>query len=86
MGKNKVEGPKKLAGKLRRIRLKSGLPQSEMATALEEYDVRLDRSCISSYENESRLPPLLVMLAYARFAKFPSDVLFDDKLDLPKGF
>jgi hypothetical protein len=41
---------------------------------------------ICFYENEERLPPILVALAYARLAKFPIDLLIDDEIDLPKGF
>ena len=62
MGTNKTEWPKKLAEKLRRIRFKLGLSQTEMATALTRHGVKVHRDYISFYENEERLPPILVAL------------------------
>jgi len=82
----KAEKPEKLAEKLRRIRFKLGLSQTEMAEALERHGMKLYRSYISFYENDIRVPPFLVVLAYAKLVKIPSDVLIDDKRDLPKGF
>jgi transcriptional regulator with XRE-family HTH domain len=86
MGKNKTEWPEKLAEKLLSVRLKLGLSQTKMAEALGQYGVKVHRGYISFYENEERLPLLLVVLAYARLAKVRSEVLIDDKRDLPKGF
>ncbi len=86
MGRRKDERPEKLAEKLLRIRLKLGLSQAKMTEALEGYGVKLHRGYISFYENDVRVPPLLVTLAYARLAKVRSDVLIDDKRNLPKGF
>ena len=86
MGTNKTERPERLAEKLRRIRFKLGLSQTKMAEALRQYDVKVHRGYISFYENEDRLPPILVVLAYARLAKVSMDLLIDDERDLPKGF
>ena len=86
MGKNKVEGPKKLAEKLLKVRLKLGLSQTKMGEALERYGVERHESSIRAYENGDRLPPHLVALAYARLAKVSLDLLIDDEIDLPKGF
>ncbi|HEV7644428.1 MAG TPA: helix-turn-helix transcriptional regulator [Pyrinomonadaceae bacterium] len=86
MGTSKTERPEKLAGKLRRVRLKLGLSQTKMAAALAQYGMTMHRGYISFYENEERLPPILVVLAYARLAKVPMDLLIDDERDLPKGF
>jgi transcriptional regulator with XRE-family HTH domain len=86
MGMNETERPERLAEKLQRVRLKLGLSQTKMAEALGQYDVTMHRGYISFYENEERLPPLLVVLAYARLAKISMDLLIDDERDLPKGF
>jgi transcriptional regulator with XRE-family HTH domain len=86
METSKIERPEKLAEKLRRIRLKLGLSQAKMAEALGQYGVKMHRSSISSYENDDRLPPPLIALAYAKLAKVSIDLLIDDERDLPKGF
>ncbi len=86
MATNETERPERLAEKLRRVRLKLGFSQTEMAEALEQYSVKLHRGYISFYENDIRVPPLLVVLAYARLAKVSMDLLIDDERDLPKGF
>jgi transcriptional regulator with XRE-family HTH domain len=39
---------------------------------------------ISEYERGKREAPLLVLLKYARIAGVSTDVLIDDKLNLPK--
>ncbi len=69
-----------------RIRLKLRLSQTEMAEALERYGVKLHRGYISFYENDIRVPPSLIVLAYAKLVKVPSDVLIDDARNLPEGF
>ncbi len=86
MGKNKTEKPERLAEKLRSIRLKLGLSQTKMAEALGQRGVKAHRGYISFYENDVRVPPILVVLAYARLAKVSMDLLIDDDRDLPKGF
>ena len=86
MGKNKVEGPERLAEKLLSVRLKLGLSQPEMGEALGQYGMERGGSSIRAYENGDRLPPHLVALAYARLAKFSMDLLIDDERDLPKSF
>ncbi len=86
MGTNKIERPKRLAEKLRRVRLKLGLSQTKMSEAMGQYGVRKHRSSISSYENDDRLPSPLAALAYAKLAKVSIDLLIDDERDLPKGF
>ncbi len=86
MGTNKTERPEKLAEKLRRVRVKLGLSQTKMAEALGQYGMTIHQGYISFYESEDRLPPILVVLAYARLAKVSIDLLIDDERDLPKGF
>jgi transcriptional regulator with XRE-family HTH domain len=77
MGTTKRPSPRKLAGKLKRIRTRSKLSQGDIAKRL---DVK-DRASISLYENGQREPPLVILLAYARLAKVPMETLVDDHLD-----
>jgi DNA-binding XRE family transcriptional regulator len=72
--------PKELPGKLRLIRERLGLSQSEIARELGLEN----RASISGYERGEREPPLPILLKYARLAGISTDVLIDDKLDLPK--
>jgi transcriptional regulator with XRE-family HTH domain len=72
----------RLAEKLRQIRLQLGLSQSEILERLG-FGEELFRSNISQYERGERIPPLQVLLAYARIANVWMDVLVDDGLDLP---
>ena len=71
--------PRKLARKLRQVRTKAGLSQSEIA---REVGVN-DRALISQYETGKRQPSLPVLLKYARLAGVYVDTLIDDKLKLP---
>lgn len=77
-----VTRPKRLAKKLRQIRLALGLSQSEMLDRLG-FGETLFRGNISQYELGRREPPLLVLLAYARTVNISTDLLLDDDLDLP---
>ncbi len=86
MGKNNIERPERLAEKLLNVRLKLGLSQAKMGEALGKYDVERRGSSIRAYEKEDQLPPILVVLAYARLANVSMDLLIDDERDLPKGF
>jgi len=74
--------PKCLAGKLRRIRLALGLSQSELVKRLG-YEGVIKYHRISNYELGTGEPPLPVLLEYARLAGVSTDVLIDDKLNLP---
>lgn len=81
MGLTKRPTPKRLAKKLRQIRLKLGLSQAELIRELG-WEKIYDRVSISGYERGEREPPLPVLLSYARLAGVSTDVLIDDKLDL----
>ena len=83
MGKSARERPERLAEKLLQIRLGLGLSQNEILTALG-LKGKILRSAISGYETGAREPSLLVVLRYARLAGISTDVLIDDKMDLPK--
>jgi transcriptional regulator with XRE-family HTH domain len=83
MGRAARLKPNRLAEKLLQIRNALGLSQNEMIRHLGLGDV-LYRSNVSGYEIGERMPPLLVLLRYARAAGISTDVLIDDDLDLPK--
>jgi len=74
--------PKKLGKKLRQIREGLGMSQREIVTALNYKDTPLRASQISQYENSQREPTMMLVLAYARLAKVPMEVLVDDKMKL----
>jgi transcriptional regulator with XRE-family HTH domain len=74
--------PKRLAEKLRQIRLALGLSQTEMVKRLGlEEDMKYAR--ISEYEQGIREPSLLTLLAYTRIAGIHMEILADDDSDLP---
>lgn len=75
--------PKKLAKKLALIRVRLGLSQTQLVEALKYKATPLYASQISNFEQGKREPPLMVLLAYARLARVSTDVLIDDKLNLP---
>jgi len=80
MGRTKRDYPRQLARKLKRIRDRERLSQTEIARRLGVKD----RASISQFENGIIEPPLPVLLKYARLAGVSTDVLIDDKLKLPK--
>ena len=74
--------PKKLGKKLKQIRLNLGLSQRQMVEALNYRDTPLRASQISQYEQGQREPTMMLVLAYARLAKVPMEVLVDDRMKL----
>jgi len=83
MGRSFRQRPKNLGRKLKRIRLNLGLTQDEMIKRVAVKGEPLYPASISLYETGKREPPLLVLLRYARLAGISTDVLIDDRLDLP---
>jgi transcriptional regulator with XRE-family HTH domain len=79
MGANNLN-PKRLAEKLKRIRVESNLSQTEILQKLGFSEV-LFQGNISQYELGRREPPLPVLLAYARLGKISVESLIDDELD-----
>lgn len=73
--------PKKLAEKLKKIRVDLDLSQSELLEKLGFSDV-IFQGNISQYELGRREPPLPVLLAYGRLANIPVETLIDDKINL----
>jgi transcriptional regulator with XRE-family HTH domain len=80
MGRKPRLRPKRLAEKLRQVRLALGLSQSEMLHRLG-FDIHYSR--ISEYELGKHEPALPILLRYARIAGVYVDTLIDDELDLP---
>jgi len=79
MGRKRRKSPKKLAGKLREIRLGMELTQEQLAKQL-----KTDSGTISRFETGKREPSLLEILAYSRLSGVGIEVLLDDKVNLIK--
>jgi transcriptional regulator with XRE-family HTH domain len=74
--------PKKLGKKMKQIRERLGMSQREIVKALNYRDTPLRASQISQYESGQREPTMMLVLAYARLAKVPMEILVDDKMRL----
>ena len=74
--------PKRLAEKLKQIRISLGLSQNELLEKIgfSEY---IFQGNVSQYELGRREPPLPVLLRYAQLAKTSVDILIDDEQNLP---
>ena len=66
------------------IMISSSLATSaaEMAKLLK---LEISYTAVSAYELETREPDLLTLLQYARVAGVSTDVLIDDRLNLPRS-
>jgi len=80
MGRKARLRPKRLASKLRQVRLGLGLSQTEM---LKELGFDIHHARISEYETGKKEPALPILLKYAQVAEVSTDVLINDALDLP---
>jgi transcriptional regulator with XRE-family HTH domain len=78
------KNPKRLAQKLKAIRLALGQSQRSLIKYLDAED-ELIQSHISAFEDSrnNRIPSVNVLLKYARAVNISTDVLIDDELDLP---
>jgi transcriptional regulator with XRE-family HTH domain len=76
--------PSRLPEKLRAIRERLALSQTDVAREVFDGVPITVRYRISLYENGVREPSLPVLLAYARLAGVPLETLVDDALDLPE--
>jgi transcriptional regulator with XRE-family HTH domain len=83
MGRSYRSRPKRLADKLKAIRLQLGLTQADMVKALAVKDEPLRPASISGYELGQREPPLLVLLRYAKLGGCTMEELVDDKIRWP---
>jgi len=75
--------PKHLGKKLKQIREHLELSQVAMAERLNFPTIHPTN--ISGYERGLREPPYPVLLKYARLIGVSTDVLIDDKVNLPRG-
>jgi len=75
--------PKRLGEKLLQIRTALGLSQTGIVERLDYQESPLYAAQISNFEQGKREPPLQLLLAYARLANIPLEILADDELDLP---
>jgi transcriptional regulator with XRE-family HTH domain len=82
MGSRARRKPKRLAGKLVRIRTALSLSQNEMIKRLG-LEEELTQNTLANYELGSREPSLLTLLEYSRAAGVHMEALVDDDLDLP---
>lgn len=80
MGIRARQKPKRLAEKLREIRLALGLSQNGMIRRL---GAELTQNRISEYELGTGEPSLLILLQYARVAGITMEDIVDDEIDLP---
>ena len=80
MGRLPRPKPKRLGKKLLHIRSRLELSQTAMSRKL---GLSVNYSAVSQYERGTREPPLPVLLKYARLIGISTDVLIDDKMDLP---
>lgn len=71
-----------LAEKLRHIRLAMGLSQNQIISRMGLAETLL-REEVSDFERNRRIPPLEVILQYARVANITVEALIDDELQLP---
>ena len=84
MGQSPRPRPKRLASKLRQIRSLLEMTQQQMAEAVKHVVSPPQPGHISEYELGKREPSLLFLLAVARLANLPMELLVDDELDLPE--
>ena len=84
MGRARRHQPKQLADKLKEIRLRLDLSQTQMAKKLSNANPAPRRGHIAEFESGNRQPSLSVLLQYSRLSGVHMEVLVDDELDLPK--
>ena len=77
--------PHRLAEKLTRVRSGLGLSQEQIARLLTDKDSPVHAGNISRFEQGTREPSLLVILRYAQLAGVSTDMLIDDRQELPDG-
>jgi transcriptional regulator with XRE-family HTH domain len=74
--------PKRLGAKLAAVRRHLQLSQNELIDRLG-FTGELVREEISAFERGVRVPPVVVLLEYARAVGVSVEALIDDKLELP---
>jgi transcriptional regulator with XRE-family HTH domain len=78
----RLKKPRRLGKKLLQIRSAVGLSQSEILKRLG-FEDSIPYTRISDYELDKRVPPLPILLEYARIARVHLEDLVDDELELP---
>lgn len=73
------ERPKRIAPKLKAIRVHLGLSQTGMKELL---NMKSPYGRISEFERGKRQPTILTLLAYARAGKVSLESLVDDEMEL----
>lgn len=81
MGRARIDRPEKLSAKLREIRISLGLSQNGLIALLALSD-SLTQAEVSAFEKGKRVPPLIVLLRYARAFSVHVDDLLDDEIEL----
>ena len=81
MGRARTDRPRNLSKKLLNIRQSLGLSQNGIIATFGLSD-SLTQSEISAFEQGKRVPPLVVLLRYARAFNIHVDDLIDDEVDL----
>ena len=84
MGRARRYQPERLADKLKEIRIRLDLSQTQMAEKLSNAHPAPRRGHIAEFESGNRQPSLSVLLHYSRLAGVHMEVLIDNELDLPK--
>ena len=86
MGQKRRTQPEKLKIKLKAIRVKMEVSQQKMVELLNHHAPNevIVPGHISDFENGKREPSLPVLLAYSKLTGISTNVLIDDRLDLPK--
>ncbi|MGI8469292.1 MAG: helix-turn-helix domain-containing protein [Pyrinomonadaceae bacterium] len=84
MGRAERIKQEKLAEKLKCIREFLELTYEQLIKRLDCPKVPLYRANIYRYESGEREPPLVVLLSYAKLIGVSTDILIDDKLNLPE--
>jgi len=82
MGAAARRRPKQLAKKLYSIRLALKLSQNGLIRRMGLLD-EISQAEISMYERGVRVPPLTVLMQYARVANVYLELIVGDKFDLP---
>jgi transcriptional regulator with XRE-family HTH domain len=82
MGRASLTRPSSLAAKLLNIRICLGLSQNGLIRHLQLGD-ELTQAEVSAFERSIRIPPLHILLLYARAVGVYVDYLIDDELELP---
>lgn len=83
MGQSARPRPKRLALKLRQVRLLLDLTQEQLAHAVSHIESPPQPGHISEFESGRREPSLLFLLAVTRLSGVPMEILVDDEEDIP---